>query len=283
MALTFHSFKFLQKMQNEMKSMGNVLSIGRMNNLILKDDYQKLSLKKYDDIYAEKILLENFFVNSVESLDYSDFEGANIIHDLNLPIVKFKKEFDTILDFGTSEHVFNIIQNFKNISQLCKINGHIIHCLPANNNCGHGFWQFSPELFLNLYQKKNGFDNTIIYLVNLHDKENWYEINKQNLGERLELNSSEPLYLFVKTKKIGETFFNNIYQSDYEFHWKKKHDQLKNNKSKLSMINKKIKDSIKFFLRNNSVSKNFFQKIEDKKNHNKKNFKKNKNLKKIKI
>lgn len=270
-------------MQNEMKSMGNVLSIGRMNNLILKDDYQKLSLKKYDDIYAEKILLENFFVNSVESLDYSDFEGANIIHDLNLPIVKFKKEFDTILDFGTSEHVFNIIQSFKNISQLCKINGHIIHCLPANNNCGHGFWQFSPELFLNLYQKKNGFDNTIIYLVNLHDKENWYEINKQNLGERLELNSSEPLYLFVKTKKIGETFFNNIYQSDYEFHWKKKHDQLKNNKSKLSMINKKIKDSIKFFLRNNSVSKNFFQKIEDEKNHNKKNFKKNKNLKKIKI
>ena len=60
MALTFHSFKFLQKMQNEMKSMGNVLSIGRMNNLILKDDYQKLSLKKYDDIYADKILLKIF-------------------------------------------------------------------------------------------------------------------------------------------------------------------------------------------------------------------------------
>jgi hypothetical protein len=283
MALTFHSFKFLQKLQEEVKSMGNVLSVGRMNNLILNDDFKKLSLKKYEDTYADNILLDNFTISSIESLDYSDFEGANIIHDLNLPIIKLGEKFDTILDFGTSEHIFNIIQNFKNISHLCKINGHILHCLPTNNNCGHGFWQFSPELFLNLYQNKNGFDETLIYLVNLHDNENWYEINKQNVGERLELNSSEPLYIFVKTKKIGKISFDNIHQSDYEFHWQKKEGAQNKNKSRLSLVNKRVKDTIKKFLRNNIVSKNYFRKIEDIKNHNKKNFKKNKNLKKIKI
>lgn len=41
MALTFHTFKFLQKIQEEVKPMGNVLSIGRINNLILKNKYQK--------------------------------------------------------------------------------------------------------------------------------------------------------------------------------------------------------------------------------------------------
>ncbi len=202
--------------------MGNVLSIGRINNLILNDEYKKLSIDKSNDIYADKILLENFNIDNLESLDYSDFEGANIIHDLNLPIEGINKKFNTILDFGTSEHIFNIIQNLTNIAKLCEINGNIIHSLPANNNCGHGFWQFSPELFFNLYQKKNGFDKTAIYLVNLHDKKNWYEINRQNAGERLELNSSEPLYIFVKTKKIDEANFNNIHQSDYEFQWQKK-------------------------------------------------------------
>ena len=78
MALTFHTFKFLQKIEEEIKPMGNVLSIGRINNLILKDEYKKLSIDKSNDIYADKILLENFNIDSLESLDYSDFEGANI-------------------------------------------------------------------------------------------------------------------------------------------------------------------------------------------------------------
>lgn len=170
-----------------------------------------------------------------------------------------------------------------NISKLCEISGNIIHSLPANNNCGHGFWQFSPELFFNLYQKKNGFDETIIYLVNLHDKKNWYVINKQNVGDRLELNSSEPLYIFVKTKKIAEANFNNIHQSDYEFQWQKENFSNNKQKSFLSLLNYKMKSNFKLFLRNNLISKNFFEKIENIKNHNKRNFTKNKNLKKIKI
>ena len=283
MALTFHTFKFLQKIEEEIKPMGNVLSIGRINNLILKDEYKKLSIDKSNDIYADKILLENFNIDSLESLDYSDFEGANIIHDLNLPIEGINKKFNTILDFGTSEHIFNIIQNLINISKLCEINGNIIHSLPANNNCGHGFWQFSPELFFNLYQKKNGFDKTVIYLVNLHDKKNWYVINRQNASERLELNSSEPLYIFVKTKKIDEANFKNIHQTDYEFQWQKKNSLINKRKSFLSLVNYKIKNNIKFYLRNNFITKELFEKIENTKNHNKRNFTKNKNLKKIKI
>ena len=40
--------------------------------------------------------------------------------------------------------------------KLTKIGGMIIHALPANNFCGHGFWQFSPELFYELYSPENG-------------------------------------------------------------------------------------------------------------------------------
>ena len=202
MALTFHTYKFLEKFDDDKSGFGEVLSLGQINNLINKDDFKKLHITEIQDKYSNKLLLENFNIKSINSLDYSDFEGADIIHDLNLPLKEKIKQFDTIIDFGTSEHIFNINQNLKNISSLCKVGGKILHCLPANNNCGHGFWQFSPELFFQLYQKNNGYSETEIYLINLHDKKNFYKINIQKKGSRLELNSKEPLYIFIKTKKL---------------------------------------------------------------------------------
>ena len=107
------------------------------------------------------IFTEIFKAKSVSSLDNSSYENADEIIDLNLPINKGYKEFDSVIDFGTSEHIFNVSQCLKNISSLCKINGQIIHCLPSNNSCGHGFWQFSPELFFQLYQRKGDIWSSI--------------------------------------------------------------------------------------------------------------------------
>ena len=283
MALTFHTFKFLEKLKKDNLYFGESLTIGRLNNLLEKEDFIKLQIPNNQDTYADKIVKDYFNILSLNALDYSSFEDADIIHDLNIPIKNYKKQFDTILDFGTSEHVFNIVECFKNISNLCKINGHIIHCLPANNNCGHGFWQFSPELFFSIYNKKNGFKETEIYLINLFDKENWYKINRQKLGERLELNSSEPLYLLVKTKKFGENSYQNINQSDYEQQWEYEKNEKFKKKSNLSLFNKKMKDSIKNFLRRNIFTKNFYYRFEKLKLHQKNNYKINKNLEKLQI
>ena len=280
MALTFHTFKYLEKLKKENFFLGETLSLGRLNNLINKDDFKTLKISLSEEDYADKILFENFNLKSLNSLDFSKFENADIIYDLNEPIEKLDKQFDTILDFGTSEHVFNISQCLKNISDLCKINGHIIHCLPANNNCGHGFWQFSPELFFNIYSKKNGFEDTEIFLINLFDKRNWYKINKQELGERLELNSSEPLYIIVKTKKIGPNHFKNINQSDYEYQWSEINEAKTNKKSFLSLLNRNIKNKFKNFLKINIITKKFYLKIEKTKLHNKNNFRVSKNLEK---
>ena len=221
-----------------------------------------------------------FNLSSLNTWDYSYFEVADIIQDLNILLEDTKKQFDTILDFGTSEHIFNIIQCFKNISDLCKLDGHIIHCLPANNNCGHGFWQFSPELFFNIYREENGFIETEIFLINLFDKDNWYKVKKQQKGERLELNSIEPLYLLVKTKKVGKNLFQKINQSDYEYQWKNEKNSKKIDKNVLSIINKKVKDIFKTFLRKNIITKKIYVKFEKNRLHNKNNFRFNKKLEK---
>lgn len=283
MALTFHTFKFLEKLKKNNLSFGETLTIGRLNNLLEKEDFKLLNIQIDQNVYADKLLKQHFNLLSLNALDYSSFEDADIIHDLNIPLENSNKQFNTIIDFGTSEHVFNVTECLKNISNLCKINGHIVHCLPANNNCGHGFWQFSPELFFNIYDNTNGFDETEIFLINLFDKKNWYKINKQKIGERLELNSKEPLYLLVKTKKIGKNLYQNINQSDYEQQWLNDQYPTAFKKKRLSLLNKRIKDLFKFFLRSNIITKSFYKRLEKTKLHNKNNYKVNKNLVKLRI
>jgi len=283
MALTFHAFKFLEKLKKNNLNFGETLTIGRLNNLLEKEDFKLLNIQIDQNVYADKLLKQHFNLLSLNALDYSSFEGADIIHDLNIPLENSNKQFNTIIDFGTSEHVFNVTECLKNISNLCKINGHIVHCLPANNNCGHGFWQFSPELFFNIYDNTNGFDETEIFLINLFDKKNWYKINKQKIGERLELNSKEPLYLLVKTKKIGKNLYQNINQSDYEQQWLNDQYPTVFKKKRLSLLNKRIKDLFKFFLRSNIITKSFYKRLEKTKLHNKNNYKVNKNLVKLRI
>ena len=46
MALTFHTFQFLKKLNNENFFFGETLSLGRINNLISKDEFKKLNIKK---------------------------------------------------------------------------------------------------------------------------------------------------------------------------------------------------------------------------------------------
>ena len=283
MALTFHTFKFLEKLKKNNLNFGETLTIGRLNNLLEKEDFKLLNIQIDQNVYADKLLKQYFNLLSLNALDYSSFEDADIIYDLNIPLENPNKQFNTIIDFGTSEHVFNVTECLKNISNLCKINGHIVHCLPANNNCGHGFWQFSPELFFSIYDNTNGFDETEIFLINLFDKKNWYKINKQKIGERLELNSKEPLYLLVKTKKIGKNLYQNINQSDYEQQWLNDQYPSAFKKKRLSLLNKRIKDLFKFFLRSNIITKSFYKRLEKTKLHNKNNFKVNKNLVKLRI
>ena len=57
-------------------------------------------------------------------------------------------QFDVVYDGGTLEHVFNFPVALRNAMELLRPGGRLftIHTC-ANNLCGHGFYQFSRELF----------------------------------------------------------------------------------------------------------------------------------------
>lgn len=100
---------------------------------------------------------ETFFkalgFSEVAAMDYSDFESARYIHDLNnseLP-EHLVEAFDVIIDGGTIEHVFHIPNVFKNIHRMLRPQGRTIHMAPSSNHIDHGFYMFSPTLFWDFY------------------------------------------------------------------------------------------------------------------------------------
>lgn len=89
---------------------------------------------------------------NVQSLDYSDFEGADITWDLNQPLPeKYWGKYDAVYDGGTAEHVFHFPQVLANIHHLLKPHGVIIHVSPSHNHVDHGFYMYSPQVYFEYY------------------------------------------------------------------------------------------------------------------------------------
>jgi len=75
--------------------------------------------------------------------------------DLSEPLPTDER-FDIVCDFGTSEHVANLYQCFKNVDELCKIDGIMIHENPKTGSWPlHGHHFFTFQFYMELAQKQN--------------------------------------------------------------------------------------------------------------------------------
>jgi hypothetical protein len=92
----------------------------------------------------------------VDAADVSDYEGANVILDLNEPPKSGTPQYDFVLDSGTIEHVFHIPNYFRNLHSLCKVGGYILVLTQSSGWMGHGFYLTCPTLFWDFY-KANGY------------------------------------------------------------------------------------------------------------------------------
>ena len=193
------------------KPFGETLTLGRQEILTK----ELMETKDYGK-YCEQMLIDHFGSTCVDSIDNSNYEKATIIADMNLPW-KSTKLYDTVMDLGTMEHIFNVPQVLDNIKKACKIGGQIIHILPANNFCGHGLYQFSPEFFYSYYTTENGFINTEVYIENLKTKTRFY-VDIPSNGNRALFHSNDELYVMVRTIKNLEKE-TTVQQSDYKFIW----------------------------------------------------------------
>ena len=128
--------------------------------------------------------------------------------------------YDAVLDFGCLEHVFDFPAAQRNCALLCKVGGHLLHALPANNLSGHGFYQFSPELFCNLYQPARGFELRALFFALKAEPRTWWRVaNPLQVKRRVNLCNSHQVYLLVLAKKLREPgLLPAPQQSDYAQH-----------------------------------------------------------------
>jgi hypothetical protein len=95
--------------------------------------------------------------SDVDTLDLFPDETPDIVADLNVPLPpQLWNRYDLVADSGTTEHCFNIKELLSNAVRALKVGGLVLHILPISGWLGHGFYQFSPDVFVAFYGK-NGF------------------------------------------------------------------------------------------------------------------------------
>lgn len=164
-------------------------------------------------------------VKTLHTVDASSFEGATHVHDMNQPIPPgWKENYDAVCDIGTLEHVFNFPVAIRNCMDMVKLGGCFFTQTPANNYFGHGFYQFSPELFFRVLSPQNGFQVEHCIAIEQSPCRRWYAIrDPETIRARVTLINAAPVILTVWARRveIKPLFQMTPQQSDYAAAWTK--------------------------------------------------------------
>jgi hypothetical protein len=182
---------------------------------------------------AEGVLKTITGAHEIVSIDYSDYEGATVVHDMNTPIGASRPDmigqFDLVIDGGTLEHVFNVPTALGNVMGLCRIDGFVLMANPSNNLCGHGFYQFSPELMYRVFSEVNGFcvDTVLLTVCKAMSVERdpsprtFRVDDPAKSGRRIMIRNRRPVVIRTLARKISSIGlqYGNVQQSDYSAMW----------------------------------------------------------------
>jgi len=215
-------------------------TIGRLSFCIPREDLGSLWKRSaltdtqlsslYNSRYADDFIRLVLGAATVMSFDYSDYQNADVIHDINTPIPEeFHEVFDVLIDGGTMEHIFDVKQVLTNYMKMVKTGGNIFVNVPANNLLGHGFYQFSPEFFYRVFSDSNGFSIESISLiespfttVEASRRHRCFRVTDPKIaGKRMRVISNKPLMLLIHARKTEKKplFQSMPMQSDYTSTW----------------------------------------------------------------
>ena len=195
---------------------------------------KSLSEYQFGD-YSDHFLREFLSVDTLTVVDVSAYEGADTIHDLNAPIPdSLADRFNAVIDSGSLEHIFNFPVAVSNLMRMVRVGGSIFMTTPANNLCGHGFYQFSPELMFRVFTAENGFELRRVVVfeskfpqITMSSNRRAYEVmDPVAVGSRIGLVSKRPVSMMFEARKIADVplFVNPPLQSDFVTLWKSEGD-----------------------------------------------------------
>jgi hypothetical protein len=177
------------------------------------------------------LLFKKIGAATVDSLDASGFEGATVIHDLNEPLPsRLNGQFSLVFDGGTLEHVFDFPKAIRGCMELPALGGHFIMASPANNQMGHGFYQFGPDLFYRIFSPENGYKLKALFLAPAFADGNWFKVrDPASVGARVGHNRTPDqlsLFAIAQRTSVVPIFSRAPQQQDYAAGWKARSNEL---------------------------------------------------------
>src|SRR5258706_12882891 len=218
MAIDIATLEILLTAREAGASFDRVLTVGRQTlltspveaNSVLSRHGIRLSATQTQQLFDHQKgycepLLKLLGAQRVDSIDASDYEGLSIGHEMNQPLPdSYHDQFSMVIDGGSLEHVFNFPTALTNCMDAVIPGGHFIGITPSNNLMGHGFYQFSPELFFRVFNPANGFQIEKVLIYEHPWRSVWYEVlDPEQARRRVELTNSRPAYLIVWARKIA--------------------------------------------------------------------------------
>ncbi|HWY61209.1 MAG TPA: hypothetical protein VNW15_04855 [Rhizomicrobium sp.] len=224
MGMLIYDALVLTRIASTARAKKNVLTLGVPTLNFSCSNYRSAAKKigidvKGDNFREYRGFFEMLGYEQIVSLDISNYEGAEILGDLNDPTIasRINAQYDLVYDSGTIEHIFEITVALRTIRTLVRLGGVVVHASPANGFMDHGFWQISPDLFRSFY-RSSGFDILTSALFTLGDApvafpadENIYRMRGRGF---IAQNMSEALVIFAASK--ATTIENdNLTMQDY--------------------------------------------------------------------
>lgn len=267
-AFTHAAFMMKQKRINNI-CFNDVLTLGHQTLYIQKQSLETICRKyglsvdlssfRYRD-YADSFLKTFLNAKNVQSIDVSPHEDADIIHDMNYPVdCALHGKYDVVIDGGSLEHIFNFPCTIKNCMSLVKEGGSIFIFTVCNNHSGHGFYQFSPELFFRTFSKEYGFDTKAVILEKHHYpglelslSTKCYSVSDPYLlKKRVGLVSKCPVAMLIHAVKIENKESAKFpIQSDYSIQHDSYHAGLAVNQNRLKEKIRVVLNNLPVFMKN---------------------------------
>jgi len=235
MGINVNNLRFLARARKRGADFSRTVTLGRQGLHLSRAQFEAVLLREFElglapaavgAAYARGFaegVFELLGAGEVHSLDYSDFQGATHVADLNRPLpAEWHGRYTAVVDGGTLEHVFHFPAAIESCMRLLAVGGHFVGLTVANNYVGHGFYQFSPELFHRVLSPENGFAVVEMFVHEGREARVWrHALDPDALGRRILLRNARETGLLVLARRTAavEPFARVPLQSDYQELW----------------------------------------------------------------
>jgi hypothetical protein len=245
MGIGFHDLRLMWNARQAGACFDRMLTVGRQSLCLHPGELELLAATRARDTAvamelrseclefgarAEPFLRAFLGATEVEALDYSDYEGAQHVHDMNEPVPEaMVGRFEIVYDGGSLQHIFNFPTAIANLMRMTKVGGRVFMSTPANGFFGHGFYQFSPELMYRVFAPENGFEIGTVQVVEArypsfeltHNRTAYTVTDPAVVHSRVGLLNKRPVLMLVEARKLQHVplFARAPLQSDYITTW----------------------------------------------------------------